>query len=172
MIETISATALNKRLQNEKIRIIDIRSEDEFKREHIEGAQNVPAEHVDDEFCYTNDDILVFSCMSGVRTQNCSAKFKKMHAKEVLILQGGLNAWKKEGLKTKKNEKAPLPIMRQVQIIVGSIIILGVILSYTVHHHFIILSAFFGAGLLFAGVTGTCALAKVLMYLPYNKNSK
>jgi rhodanese-related sulfurtransferase len=172
MIKTITATELATRLKNEKIKIVDIRNADEHNREHIPNAENVHADHINDKLCYTNDDVLVFSCMSGMRTQGCSANLKKLHAKEVLILDGGLNAWKKAGLETIKNEKAPLPIMRQVQVIVGFMVILGVILGLTVCPYLSLISAFFGGGLLFAGITGNCGLAKVLMFLPYNKVNK
>ena len=38
--------------------------------------------------------------------------------------------------------------MRQVQIIVGFMVLLGVVLSFTVSQYFAILSGFFGTGLL------------------------
>ena len=169
MIKTITAQELSKRLESENIKVVDIRSNDEFDREHIDVAQNVPAEHINDEFCYTNDDVLVFSCMSGVRTKNCTIQLKKLHAKEVLILDGGLNSWKKAGLNTTKNEKAPLPIVRQVHTIVGFVVVLFSILAVTVNKDFAIVSGLMAAGLLFAGLTGACGLAKILMMLPYNK---
>ena len=172
MIKTITATELATRLKNEKIKIVDIRSADEHNREHIPHSENVHADHINDKLCYTNDDVLVFSCMSGMRTQGCSTNLKKLHAKEVLILDGGLNAWKKAGLATNKNDKAPLPIMRQVQMIVGFMVVLGVILGFAINPLFSLISAFFGSGLLFAGITGNCGLAKVLMFLPYNKANK
>ena len=34
---------------------------------------------------------------------------------------------------------------------------------------FLILTGFFGAGLLFAGLTGTCGMATMLAYLPWNR---
>ncbi|BCD91223.1 sulfurtransferase [Francisella halioticida] len=55
------------------------------------------------------------------------------------------------------------------KIIVGFMVILGVVLSFTVSQYFAILSGFFGAGLLFAGLSGTCGLAIMLEFLPYNK---
>jgi len=172
MIKTITATELANRLKNGKVRIVDIRSADEYDREHIPNAENVHADHINDKLCYTNDDVLVFSCMSGMRTQGCSTNLKKLHAKEVLILDGGLNAWKKAGLATNKNDKAPLPLMRQVQIIVGFLVVVGVILGLTINPFFSLISAFFGSGLLFAGITGNCGLAKMLMLFPYNKANK
>ena len=70
--------------------------------------------------------------------------------------------------KHKKNVKENLPIMRQVQIIVGFMVLLGVVLSFTVSQYFAILSCFFGAGLLFVGLAGICSLAVMLEFLPYN----
>jgi hypothetical protein len=34
---------------------------------------------------------------------------------------------------------------------------------------FLIMPAFFGAGLLFAGISGTCGLASVLSAMPWNR---
>ena len=77
--------------------------------------------------------------------------------------------WKQQHKPTQLNRNAPLPIMRQVQIIVGFMVLLGIVLAYFVSPGFMFISAFFGAGLLFAGISGTCGLAKLLMLLPYNK---
>ena len=98
--------------------------------------------------------------------------FKQLGLNDFFILSGGLTAWKKQGQPTRINTKEPLPIMRQVQIVVGFMVLLGVVLGYVVSPWFHLLSAFFGGGLLFAGLSGTCALANVLMLLPYNKPNK
>lgn len=65
----------------------------------------------------------------------------------------------------------PLELQRQVQIGAGSMILLGVILGTTVAPGWYALSGFVGAGLIMAGVTGFCGLARVLMKMPWNKNS-
>lgn len=59
--------------------------------------------------------------------------------------------------------------MRQVQIAAGSLVLLGVILGYGVSTGFFLLSAFVGAGLLFAGVSGFCGMARLLMKMPWNR---
>ena len=59
--------------------------------------------------------------------------------------------------------------MRQVQIAAGALILAGVILSVTVNPAFLGLSAFVGAGLTFAGVTGWCGMAHLLALMPWNK---
>ena len=61
--------------------------------------------------------------------------------------------------------------MRQVQIIVGGLILLGMLLSLAVSHWFLVIPTFLGAGLVFAGATGFCGLATILDRLPYNKNN-
>jgi len=171
-VELISAEKLAKEISNKKnIKLIDIRSEGEFRHEHIDGAINVSVDKLA-EIETTADDSLVFNCMSGLRTKQCEDIFKNLEAKHIYILEGGLIAWKKASFATKKDKKAPLPIMRQVQIVAGSIILLFVILSFAYSKYFAIVSGFMGAGLLFAGLTGTCGLASVFMLLPYNRNHK
>jgi hypothetical protein len=45
----------------------------------------------------------------------------------------------------------------------------GAALAWFVHPTFIAIPAFFGAGLTFAGVSGTCALASIIGKMPWNK---
>jgi hypothetical protein len=87
------------------------------------------------------------------------------------VLDGGLDSWKKAGLATKADRKAPLEIMRQVQITAGSIVVAGAVLAATVSPAFIWLSAFIGAGLVFAGSTGWCGMAKLLAVMPWNRKA-
>jgi len=63
-----------------------------------------------------------------------------------------------------------LPIMRQVQIVAGSVVLLSVLLGFSVDPRIGWVAAFIGAGLTFAGVTGFCGLAKLLALMPWNRN--
>jgi len=47
----------------------------------------------------------------------------------------------------------------------------GTVLGALVSPWFLLLSGFVGAGLMFAGITNTCALAMLLAKLPYNQRS-
>lgn len=78
-------------------------------------------------------------------------------------------AWKKAKFPITVNRKVPISLMRQVQIIVGSLVVIGVLLGLTLSPWFVLLSAFVGAGLAFAGLTGTCAMASILGRLPFNR---
>jgi predicted branched-subunit amino acid permease len=59
--------------------------------------------------------------------------------------------------------------MRQVQIAAGSLVVIGVLLGALVHPGFYALSAFVGAGLVFAGVSGFCGMARLLVLMPWNR---
>jgi hypothetical protein len=58
-----------------------------------------------------------------------------------------------------------------VQITAGSLVLIGVILGFAVSPWFFALSAFVGAGLTFAGISGTCAMASLLTVMPWNRHT-
>ena len=88
---------------------------------------------------------------------------------DAYVLSGGLDGWTKAGLPVATDAKAPMEIMRQVQIAAGSLVLLGVVLGFAVAPAFFGLSAFVGAGLTFAGATGFCGMARLLMLAPWNR---
>ena len=83
------------------------------------------------------------------------------------VLDGGVQAWRRARLPLREGRKR-LPVDRQVQLIAGLMVLGGVGLGLVVSPWFLALAAFFGAGLTFAGATGTCGLALMLMKLPWN----
>jgi rhodanese-related sulfurtransferase len=87
------------------------------------------------------------------------------------LVEGGLDAWKRAGLPVAEDRRQPIELMRQVQIAAGSMVVLGVVLGLLVAPGFYLLSGFVGAGLVFAGVTGTCGLASVLRLMPWNREA-
>ena len=62
--------------------------------------------------------------------------------------------------------------MRQVQIVAGSLVALGVALGVLVSPWMLILPAFVGCGLVFAGVSGWCGMARLLAVMPWNSTPK
>ena len=62
--------------------------------------------------------------------------------------------------------------MRQVQIAAGSLVLAGVLLGAFVAPGFYALSGFVGAGLLFAGVSGFCGMARLLAVMPWNRRAQ
>jgi rhodanese-related sulfurtransferase len=114
----------------------------------------------------------VLVCHSGNRSAQALAQLLQQgHPHPLSDLEGGIPAWQQAGLPVHKLRNAPLPLMRQVQIAAGSLVLLGLILSNLVAPAWILLSWFVGAGLVFAGVSGFCGMARLLALLPWNKVS-
>lgn len=84
-------------------------------------------------------------------------------------LEGGLQAWKKAALPVELNARQPIALQRQVHIAAGSFVLLGAVLGATVSPWFHLLPAFVGSGLIFAGASGICGMARLLMRMPWNR---
>jgi rhodanese-related sulfurtransferase len=157
-----------KQLQlEEEITLIDVREPGEYASEHIEGAILVPLSTIShDKLPSTSKNIILY-CQSGKRSQQAAQQLSATGLK-IRQLQGGINAWKQEGFAIKINKNAPISMMRQVQIVAGSLVVIGTLLGAFVSPWFLIITGFVGSGLVFAGITNTCALAILLAKLPYN----
>ncbi|WP_434777877.1 rhodanese family protein [Neisseria sp. Ec49-e6-T10] len=171
-IEFIGTDQMQQLIKNGAL-LIDIRSAEEFNREHILNAQNIPVEQMfQSNMSVDEGKTVIFYCLSGQRTKNNQDILAAYVHQSGYILEGGLNAWKKAGKEIYFNNKQPISIMRQVQIIAGCLILLGSILGFFIHPAFYLLSTFVGAGLFFAGVTGFCGMALLLMKMPWNQINK
>ena len=86
---------------------------------------------------------------------------------EQVRLDGGISGWEKAGLPV-EHISSTIPLFRQIQIAAGSLVLIGVIGS-AFWHPFFWLSAFVGAGLVFAGISGFCGLGVLLSHMPWNR---
>ncbi len=158
------------RLKEGRAVLIDIRERDEYAREHIPGAVSLPVSALDEaDLTLEVGQQAIFHCKSGMRTDSNCALLAQHVEGEAYMLDGGLDAWRAKGLPTAKDSKAPLEINRQVQITAGGLILLGIILGWFVNPALFGLSAFVGAGLMFAGISGWCGMANVLAAMPWNR---
>ncbi len=154
--------------------LIDIREPDEHARENIPEAHLMPLSAIENGARLgplDPHDVVIFHCQSGMRSSQHAQKLAALaEPAQVKLLAGGLEAWKKGGQEVLADKSQPLPIMRQVQIVAGTFILLGVVLGYKVNSGFFLLSGFIGAGLLFAGISGFCGMARLLAWLPWNRH--
>ncbi|WP_298194360.1 rhodanese family protein [Novosphingobium sp.] len=149
-------------------RLIDIRSPDEYARARIPGSENRP---IDSLGRVGDAPAVVYHCRSGMRTTANASQLAQASDCPAYLLEGGLDAWRAAGLPVAEDRKAPLEIMRQVQITAGALVVLGVVLGFLFSPAFLGLSAFVGAGLMFAGTTGWCGMAKLLAAMPWNRRA-
>jgi hypothetical protein len=84
-----------------------------------------------------------------------------------LNVEGGTIACENAGLPLARGTKV-MSLERQVRIAAGSLVLTGIVLGWLVHPYLIGLSAFVGAGLVFAGVTDTCGMGMLLARMPWN----
>ncbi len=168
----IDAGALAQKLKARDLTLIDIREPDEYAREHIDGAVSLPLSRLEaGHVALRGGTPVAFMCRSGMRTNANCDRLAAHVGEPAFVLEGGLDGWKRAGLTTNLDRKAPIDIMRQVQMTAGSIVVLGAVLAASVNPAFIWMSAVIGAGLVFAGASGWCGLAKLLARMPWNRKA-
>lgn len=173
-MKTVTA-AQAKALMAQGAVLVDIRSTDERARERIPGSQHLALSQLEAAgLPFPATQGVIFHCRSGNRTQlnaaliaNCLRGTCPEGA--LYLLEGGVDAWKRAGLQVERDESRPIELQRQVQIGAGSVILMGVLLGTFVHPGFYGISGFAGAGLIFAGLTGFCGMARLLMKAPWNR---
>lgn len=157
-------------LMNEGAVLVDIRGADEYARERIPGACNVPTDRLSPSAVSAQGaQAVIFHCGSGMRTQASAQRLEECADCQAYVLEGGLDAWKKAGLPVTVDAKQPLPLQRQVMIVAGGMAALGWLLGTVVSPRFHLLSGFVGMGLMVAGLTGFCGMARLLKKMPWNR---
>lgn len=168
MLPLMSPQDVRNRLAAGEIRLVDIREPEELASQRIDGAEAAPLSVIRwQDFRPATDKPVVFTCNSGRRTKNNSELLEQLAAGEAWQMDGGVTAWDKAGLPVVRDRHA-LPMFRQIQIGAGGMVLLGLALGLA-WPQWLWLSAFVGAGLVFAGVTGFCGLGLLLARMPWNK---
>ena len=164
---------LAQRKQGRQVELIDVRTPAEFREVHVEFARNVPLDQLDPaRVMQTRIDAggepLYIICQSGARGRQACERFQQAGFSNVVNVEGGTLAAAQAGLPVLRGKKV-ISLERQVRIVAGSLVLTGAVLAWLVHPAFIGLSAFIGAGLVFAGITDTCGMGMMLATMPWNR---
>jgi rhodanese-related sulfurtransferase len=159
--------------QNSHLELIDVRTPMEFQEVHLTQAKNIPLDQLNpsEVMAARNGNAsepLYVVCRSGSRGKQACEKFIAAGFNQVINVDGGTLACVEAGLSVKRGQKM-MSLERQVRIAAGILILVGVALHYLVHPYLLGLSAFVGAGLVFAGVTDTCAMGMLIAKMPWNQ---
>lgn len=169
MAKTIVVNELYEKMNKGAISLIDVRDTSEFKKAFIKGSINLPLDVVCLHPEQFSDEDVYIMCQSGTRSQIACDSLEKSGIKNVVNVEGGIKEWVNNQLPVTGTIKTTIPMMRQVMIVAGLMILTGVGLHFLVHPKGIFLSAFVGAGLCYAGASGNCYMTKLLAILPWNK---
>ena len=172
---SITAQELQRRiLSGQEVFLLDVRSPVEHSAAHISGTKLIPLDELNPgslEKERGTDGVPIYViCQSGGRAKRAVEKLRGAGVKECVLLEGGIQAWMDAGLPVIRGESRVLPLMRQVQIIIGLISASGALLALAINPRFAIIPLLTGCGLLFAGITGFCGLAVLLARMPWNKS--
>ena len=169
---TISPAALSAILGAGDVhQLLDVRTAPEYAGAHVPGAKLMPLNELKVEaFLAQHKPGRPFYvlCQAGARASKAIEQFERAGCDDCVLVEGGTQAWIDAGLPVHRGVSRVLPLMRQVQIVVGSLSATGAILALAVSPWFAILPLFLGCGLLFAGITGWCGMALLLARMPWN----
>jgi len=170
---TITPGQLYESIQSgQPVDLIDVRTPVEFQEVHATFARNVPLDQLDAAKIAAERNgggqPLFLICRSGSRGGQACEKFLAAGYPNIVNVEGGTQAWEQAGLPVIRGRKI-MSLERQVRIAAGSLVLIGALLGWFVHPAFIGLSAFVGAGLVFAGITDTCGMGMMLAKMPWNQ---
>ena len=175
-MKTISLSEFEKALQSKnthkKTLFVDVRMPTEYREEHIKGVKNIPLNTLlNQSNNFKKYDTIYFHCKAGAR---CTKAIKTLETDSqitgtLIRFEGGIDAWEEAKLPLEKTS-VKVPIIRQVMITAGILILAGIAFHFLGHTQGLYLSAFVGGGLLFSGITGWCGMAALLEKMPWNKS--
>lgn len=168
----IGPSELEQLLRNHPdIRLLDVRTPGEFESVHISGSYNVPLDTLGEHGREISGNVrepVVLVCRSGQRARKAEEALRAAGMPNLHVLDGGVNGWLAEGQPVVRGAER-MSLERQVRIAAGSLAGIGGILALVANPLFAMLPALVGSGLVFAGITNTCAMGMLLSRLPYNR---
>lgn len=167
---TVDTARARELVEDPRTRVVDVRTPGEFDAVHIPGSHNVPLDLLrahDGALTPEHDDPVVLVCGTGVRADQARNVLESAGFGRLSVLRGGVAAWERDGAPL-EHGRGVWSMERQVRLAAGGLVVTGVLGSLT-YRPMKWLSGFVGAGLVFAAVTDTCGMAKLLGLLPHNR---
>ncbi|MEM7682398.1 MAG: rhodanese family protein [Planctomycetota bacterium] len=185
-MQTISIHELRELLAGpQTVRLVDVRTPAEYRAVHVRGAELRPLDGLD--LCSLEEDAtaapenpgnppqpadptrVYLICKQGKRSRAAAARLMQCSPSVApIVVEGGTDACVRAGLDVVQG-RSMMSLERQVRIGAGALVALGTGLGVLVHPTFLILPAFVGCGLVFAGVTNTCGMGMLLTKMPWNR---
>jgi rhodanese-related sulfurtransferase len=162
--------------QGRQIHLVDVRTAAEYRSGHAAGSVSIPLDQLSPEELAVRlgdstagrDRPLYLTCQSGLRARQAAERLMKSGLENLYLVDGGTEAWMKAGLPMRRCGSA-ISLERQVQITIGTLLVLKVLFGFTIHELFFAAIPVIGAGLIVAGVTRWCGMARLISMMPWNR---
>lgn len=156
--------------EKENALVIDVRTPAEHRAVSISQVVNMPLDEIEKHAEELRKyDAIYIHCQSGNRSQQACRRLETLGLANLTNVQGGIGEWERAGFEVCRGKGCRMPIMQQVLLSAGSLILAGFVLAFLAHPYFLALPLIVGAGLTFAGATGRCFLMMALLKMPWNR---
>lgn len=169
--EAFKTVLASSQASDPSIAFINVCTPQEYREKHIAGVKNIPLNELSSRLDELTDKTTIYvHCRSGRRSQQAIDLLRQAGiTAELINVEGGLIAWEAAGHPTASLKTSGIPLMRQVLLAAGLLILLSFALAGLVSPWFLGIALFVGGGLTVAGATGWCGMAFVLAKMPWNK---
>lgn len=178
-IRRISASDYLKEVADREHATVDLRTPAESRSEGLPGCIPLPVQELDAEGLQSSlaraghGDVPVYLlCQSGKRADMAVDRLKGRTDCELVVIEGGVNALKQAGAVVVSQGKPVMSLERQVRVAAGGLTLAGTLLGIFMTPGWLLIPAFVGAGLVFAGLTDTCGMAMILARMPWNNRKE
>lgn len=94
-VRHITTSELKNELNDKQKQYIDVRTQGEFKGNHIRGFKNMPLHQLTEKANeLSKDKEVVVICQSGMRSQKATKVLKKLGFTKITNVKGGVSAWR------------------------------------------------------------------------------
>lgn len=176
-MKTISPHELKELMgRSNDLDLIDVRSPAEYRAVHVRGARLVPLESISWDALTSGGDkkgtghgTAYLLCKGGTRARLAAERLVGAgEGVDVVVVDGGTDACCEAGVPVVRGSGG-MSIERQVRIAAGALVAIGTLVGVTVSPWALVLPAFVGCGLVFAGITDTCGMGLMLARMPWNR---
>lgn len=170
MVNKMTVSVLRSVLSHSDVILVDVRNAHEYQHEHIEGSILLSLKNIPHDVFLDKSKKIVLYCKHGMRSDNAYHILLSQYPElNLYSLEGGIHAWKNEGYPTVFPGRKLTCLSRQVHMIWGLLILLGLILGNWCQLRHLYVSIFVGADLLLSATFGCGMIGKVLRYMPWNR---
>ncbi len=142
-MKTISPVELQKILATQpSASVVDVRTPVEFAEIHVPQAQSIPLDELKPQsLALPKDQPVYLLCRSGQRATKAAEKFAREGYTQPIVVEGGTLAWIDANLPVARSAVKVMSLERQVRIVAGSLVFIGVLLGWIVSPLFLFFPA-------------------------------